>query len=70
MSWSTAPPYTKVDGAETDEVRATAVNVGGAENVAQACARAGAELIHISTDYVFSGVRRQPRTRSTTKPAR
>ena len=27
----------------------------GPENVAHACARAGAELIHISTDYVFSG---------------
>ena len=48
--------YTKVDAAETDEVRATAVNVAGPENVAQACARAGAEMIHISTDYVFSGV--------------
>jgi dTDP-4-dehydrorhamnose reductase len=47
--------YTKVDAAETDEARAHAVNVAGPENVAHACARAGADLIHISTDYVFSG---------------
>ena len=47
--------YTDVDGAEADEATARAVNADGAENVAQACARAGAELIHISTDYVFSG---------------
>ena len=47
--------YTNVDGAEADEAAARAVNAGGAENVAQACARAGAELIHVSTDYVFSG---------------
>lgn len=47
--------YTDVDGAEADEVTARAVNTEGAENVAQACARAGAELIHVSTDYVFSG---------------
>ncbi len=48
--------YTKVDLAEQDSERAHAVNAVGAENVAQACARAGAELIHISTDYVFSGI--------------
>lgn len=47
--------FTKVDAAEAEPDRAEAVNVGGAENVAQACARAGASLIHISTDYVFSG---------------
>lgn len=47
--------YTKVDAAETDEERAYAVNVTGPSNVAHACARAGADLIHISTDYVFSG---------------
>jgi dTDP-4-dehydrorhamnose reductase len=47
--------YTKVDDAERDEARAHAVNVTGAENVAQACARAGARLLHVSTDYVFSG---------------
>ncbi len=47
---------TKVDAAEAEPDRARAVNVGGAENVAHACARAGASLIHLSTDYVFSGV--------------
>jgi dTDP-4-dehydrorhamnose reductase len=47
--------YTKVDDAERDEARAHAVNATGAENVAQACARAGAGLVHVSTDYVFSG---------------
>lgn len=47
--------YTKVDQAEADEAGARAVNAAGAENVAHACARAGAELIHVSTDYVFSG---------------
>ncbi len=47
--------FTKVDAAETEPERAAEVNVTGAENVAHACARAGADLIHISTDYVFSG---------------
>ena len=52
--------YTKVDAAEDDQERAHAVNAVGPENVAQACARAGADLIHISTDYVFSGAQRPP----------
>jgi dTDP-4-dehydrorhamnose reductase len=47
--------YTDVDAAEGDEATAYAVNVTGPGNIAQACARAGAEMIHISTDYVFSG---------------
>jgi dTDP-4-dehydrorhamnose reductase len=47
--------FTKVDEAEHDEARAWAVNATGAENVAHACARAGAGLVHVSTDYVFSG---------------
>lgn len=47
--------YTKVDKAEEDEDGARAVNATGAQNVAHACARVGAELIHVSTDYVFSG---------------
>ena len=52
--------YTKVDAAEEDQERAHAVNTLGPENVAHACARAGADLIHISTDYVFSGSKRRP----------
>ncbi len=47
--------YTNVDGAETDEAAAHAVNATGPGHLARACARAGARLIHISTDYVFSG---------------
>jgi dTDP-4-dehydrorhamnose reductase len=48
--------FTAVDAAEAESDRAQAVNVGGAENVARTCARVGASLIHLSTDYVFSGV--------------
>ena len=47
--------YTDVDGAESDEPAAYAVNATGPEHLARACARAGARLVHISTDYVFSG---------------
>jgi dTDP-4-dehydrorhamnose reductase len=47
--------YTNVDAAEQDQERAHAVNAVGPENIAHGCARAGADLIHISTDYVFSG---------------
>lgn len=52
--------FTQVDQAEAEPERAHAVNATGAGNVAQACARAGASLIHLSTDYVFgaSGQRR------------
>jgi dTDP-4-dehydrorhamnose reductase len=42
---------TDVDGCERDPERAEAVNGGGAANVAAA----GARVIHLSTDYVFSG---------------
>jgi dTDP-4-dehydrorhamnose reductase len=47
--------YTNVDGAETDEARAYAVNATAPEYIARACARVGAQLIHVSTDYVFNG---------------
>ena len=52
--------FTKVDDAEADEQRAYAVNAAGPENIAHACARAGADLIHISTDYVFAGNQPHP----------
>jgi dTDP-4-dehydrorhamnose reductase len=47
--------YTNVDGAESDEAAAYAVNAAGPGHMARACARAGARLIHVSTDFVFSG---------------
>ncbi|BAX91334.1 dTDP-4-dehydrorhamnose reductase [Mycobacterium shigaense] len=46
--------YTDVDGAESDEVTAYAVNAAGPDHIARACARAGARLLHVSTDYVFN----------------
>jgi dTDP-4-dehydrorhamnose reductase len=47
--------YTDVDGAENDEDSAYAVNAHGPALVAEACAKAGAKLVHVSTDYVFAG---------------
>jgi dTDP-4-dehydrorhamnose reductase len=47
--------YTAVDDAERDQQRAYAINAAGPKYIAQACARAGAQLVHISTDYVFDG---------------
>jgi dTDP-4-dehydrorhamnose reductase len=47
--------WTDVDGAETNELEASRVNGDGAENLALAAKNCGAKLIHISTDYVFSG---------------
>lgn len=47
--------YTNVDRAEEDEQTAYLLNALAAENLAVAAEDAGAMLIHISTDYVFSG---------------
>ncbi|MBY0442871.1 MAG: dTDP-4-dehydrorhamnose reductase [Mycobacteriaceae bacterium] len=47
--------YTNVDRAESDESTAFAVNALGPQHLARACARVGAQLVHVSTDYVFSG---------------
>lgn len=47
--------YTAVDAAETDEAAAFGVNGTAAANVARAAHRAGARLVHVSTDYVFDG---------------
>lgn len=47
--------YTNVDGAETDETTAYAVNAEGAGHVAQAAVAVDARVIHVSTDYVFAG---------------
>jgi dTDP-4-dehydrorhamnose reductase len=47
--------WTDVDAAETNEALASKVNGDGAEYIALAAKNCGAKLIHVSTDYVFSG---------------
>ena len=50
-----AAAWTAVDDAETHEAQAFSVNAVGAANLARACSAAGAQLVQVSTDYVFSG---------------
>jgi dTDP-4-dehydrorhamnose reductase len=52
--------WTDVDGAEAEEAAAARVNAEGAAIVARAAARAGARLVHLSTDYVFDGTKTDP----------
>jgi dTDP-4-dehydrorhamnose reductase len=52
--------YTAVDKAESEPELAFAVNRDGAGAVAAAAARAGAPIIHLSTDYVFDGTKDGP----------
>lgn len=47
--------YTNVDGCETNEDLAKAVNGTAVGNIAEAAKNVGATFIHISTDYVFDG---------------
>jgi dTDP-4-dehydrorhamnose reductase len=55
-----AAAYTDVDGAEGDILAAWRANSGGPAVLAEWCARNGAALIHVSTDYVFDGKKRKP----------
>ena len=50
-----AAAYTAVDLAETERDLARSVNALAPGAIAAACARAGAALVNISTDYVFDG---------------
>jgi len=52
--------WTAVDLAEDQEEEAFDINCTGSRNVAIACREANATLVHISTDYVFSGVADTP----------
>lgn len=54
--------YTNVDQAEHEPQQAFAVNAHGVANLAQAAQKVDSRLIHISTDYVFSGNTDQPYT--------
>lgn len=50
-----AAAYTAVDKAETEPQLAYAINRDGPHNLAVAAQKVDATIIHISTDYVFSG---------------
>ncbi len=50
-----AVAYTAVDKAEDETDLAQAVNGASVAALGDACASTGAALVHISTDYVFSG---------------
>jgi dTDP-4-dehydrorhamnose reductase len=52
--------WTDVDGAESHEVEALRVNSDGPENLALAAKPSNSRLIHVSTDYVFSGENKTP----------
>jgi dTDP-4-dehydrorhamnose reductase len=47
--------YTDVDGAESHEALATAINGDGVGLLAARCRSLGATLVHFGTDYVFDG---------------
>jgi dTDP-4-dehydrorhamnose reductase len=47
--------WTDVDGAESDEAGATALNGDAARELAEAAAAIGAAVVYPSTDYVFDG---------------
>ncbi|MCZ0985307.1 dTDP-4-dehydrorhamnose reductase [Streptomyces diastatochromogenes] len=47
--------WTAVDDAEAREADALRVNGDGPGHLAEACAKTGARLVQVSTDYVFAG---------------
>lgn len=55
-----AAAYTAVDAAQSDEQTAFAVNREGAKLLAQGCAEHKIPMIHVSTDYVFDGMKISP----------
>ena len=64
-----ATAYTAVDQAESEPDLAHQINSLAPKILAECCSRMGARLIHISTDYVFSGEGDEPFTEeSATQP--
>jgi dTDP-4-dehydrorhamnose reductase len=52
--------WADVDGAESHEAEASRVNSDGPGNLAPAAKLSNSKLIHVSTDYVFSGESQTP----------
>lgn len=55
-----AAAFTNVDRCETETGAAYAVNALGPRNLARACEKSGASLVHVSTNYVFDGEQERP----------
>ena len=55
-----AVAHTAVDRAEDEPALAHRINAEAVAELAQACKRQGAKLVHYSTDYVFDGRLRRP----------
>lgn len=54
-----AAAFTDVDGAEEKRKLAFAVNADGVKNLAKICEKNNIILVHISTEYVFDGQKRE-----------
>lgn len=52
--------YTQVDDCEANADRAYAVNDAAVGHLVEAAAEVGAQLVHVSTDYVFEGTATTP----------
>lgn len=55
-----AAAFTDVDGAETQFERAHAVNALGPEHIGLVAAERDIHVVHLSTDYVFDGLKETP----------
>ncbi len=58
--------YTNVDGAEKERELAYNINVMGVANLVEWCEEFGIKLVHFSTDQVFDGKGKLPRTEGET----
>lgn len=55
---------TNVDYCETHEAEAMRINAEAVQTIGQICSRKNRRCLHISTDYVFDGEKREPYTES------
>lgn len=55
-----AAAYTKVDHAESEVSASEEVNAAGPGHLAQACEINGVQMVQVSTDYVFDGMKPGP----------
>ncbi|MBU3680518.1 MAG: dTDP-4-dehydrorhamnose reductase [Flavobacterium sp.] len=57
-----AAAYTAVDKAESEPEKAYAINAEGVRNLAEVCLKNQTVLLHVSTDFVFDGLKKTPYT--------